>query len=146
MSLKVGKAVIAALRSNRDLLTKLGGTGSTLSGARIFAVARSTEDDNLDKIPYVVIIPRGVNTDGTKDGYEGLDVATIDVLCVDSTYSDLVDLTEMVRETLPHMDEEQDGYIINDYSFSAGEVFYDMSKPCYYQTLTYQISTQNDED
>lgn len=142
MSLKTGKAFIDALRSNDDLMRTLGAKGKPLSGARLFSVARSAEDDQQDKIPYVIMMPKGITTNGTKDDYDFSETATIDLLVVAKSFPDLVELTQTVRDTVEQKLESGDDFIIDDWTFSADAVQMDNNKPCYFQTLTYQCNTQ----
>lgn len=142
MSLKLGKSFVDALRSNNTLCTLLGATGRPLTGARIFAVARSNDEEAADIIPYIVMIPEGINTDSTKDEYEYGDTATISLLCVASSFADLITLTEMVRDTIEQKLDGTTEYVIDDYQFSANAVQMDPDKPCYFQTLTYLCHTQ----
>lgn len=155
MSLRIGKAFVRTLRSSEPLMRLLGAkedSESRLVGARLFAVARPTQDEAEDRIPYVIMMPDGITTQGSKDGYENADTATVRILCVADTYEALIDLASLVRSTLAdglcyHDDAfyETDDFVIDDYTFSASAVSYDADKPCYFQTLTYQCFTSNNE-
>jgi len=146
MSLQIGKAFISALRSNSDLLRVLGGQGKNLDGARIFSVARPQEDENKDKIPYLIIQPQGLTAQTDKDGYEEGDNDTVSILIVAAEYEDLINLSQMVRDTIAAMlVEEHDGFQIDDYALSVGPTQMDVQKPCYFHEFTYQTNTQNTE-
>jgi len=146
MSLQIGKAFISALRSNSDLLRVLGGQGKNLDGARIFSVARPQEDENKDKIPYLIIQPQGLTAQTDKDGYEEGDNDTVSILIVAAEYEDLINLSQMVRDTIAAMlVEEHDGFQIDDYSLTVGPTQMDVQKPCYFHEFTYQTNTQNTE-
>jgi len=146
MSLQIGKAFISALRSNSDLLRVLGGQGKNLDGARIFSVARPQEDENKDKIPYLIIQPQGLTAQTDKDGYEEGDNDTVSILIVAAEYEDLINLSQMVRDTIATMlVEEHDGFQIDDYSLTVGPTQMDVQKPCYFHEFTYQTNTQNTE-
>ena len=148
MSLRIGKTFVEALRQSDDLARLLGAREDTehrLVGARIFAVARQTQDEQEDRIPYVIMMPEGISASASKDDYEETDLATVSLLCVADTYQALISLTEQVRETVAVrlQDAAQaEDFRIDDYSFAASAVSYDADKPCYFQTLTYQCATQ----
>lgn len=155
MSLQIGKAFISALRSNTELLLVLGGD-SKGEGARIFSVARPQEDENKDKIPYIIVQPNGLTTEGDKDGYEEGDTDTVSILIVAAHYTTvahngkieigLVELSQMVRDTLASMlTDDIDGIQIFDYTLSVGPTQMDVTKPCYFHEFTYQTNTVNTE-
>ena len=145
MSLRIGSAFLAALRANADLQTMLGGMAAaddeTYTGARIFYVARMEADELQDRIPYIVIMPKGITTQGNKDNYDAEEVATVDVLCVATDGESLVELAEIVKTTIEDSLQGDDTYRIDDFAFSASAVQFDPDKPCFFQTLTYQCST-----
>ena len=146
MSLKIASAFISALRSNDELLTILGGQGDKKEGARIFTVARPQEDEGKDKIPYLIVQPQGLTSGGDKDAYEDGDTDTVSILIVAATYPALVELSQMVRDTLAAMlTEEHEEFIIDDYTFSVGATQMDIEKPCFFLDFNYQINTQNIE-
>jgi len=147
MSLTLGKAFITALRASDTLQQLLGATkpsgASAYSGARIYAVGRTNDQEREDAIPYLIMMPEGINTDGTKDDYEQTDSATIALLCVATTFEQLITLTGLVRGTIhDHLGDTSDTEVC-DYTFSASAVQYDPDKPCFFQTLTYVVSTQS---
>jgi len=145
MSLRIGSAFLAALRANADLQTMLGGMATeddeTYTGARIFYVARAETDELQDRIPYVIVMPKGITTQGNKDNYEAEEVATVGVLCVAIDGESLVDLAETVKATIEDSLQGDDTYHIDDFAFSASAVQFDPDKPCFFLTLTYQCST-----
>lgn len=147
MSLRVGKAFIKALRTNEALMRRLGGQGNPPTGARVFPVARCAEDEEADTVPYIILIPEGINAEGTKDRYEDGDTAQVSLLVVAKTYNELCDLAQSVRDTLAselQAASEGESFRIDDYTFSANAVQMDIEKPCYFQTLTYQVNTQEE--
>lgn len=122
---------------------------------RVFNTGRDEISEEEDKIPYIII-----TNDGTQNDEESKDVVaesdydrdTISVLVVSDTRSHLAELAEEVRKSVKQdvedMDMDEDmakefGFLINDYSFSASAVEYDPSKPCFFQTLTYNCETIN---
>lgn len=146
MSLKVAKAFIGAIRNNEQLIRLLGAKGTPLSGARLFSVYYPEVDKGTDKLPYIVIMPQGINTTGSKDEYEQGDAATVDVLIAgNDNFDQFVDIAQMVRDTIEEGLEGDNDFTIDDYTFSAGPVQFDPDKPCYFQTLTYIVNTQNTE-
>ena len=143
MSLKLGRAFIDAIESNPELLVTLGADPETLQGARLFAVARTDEDEAEDLLPYVVMMPNGVTTQGSKDDYDQTDTATIDLLIVAETFDALIDLATDVRQTVEQNLCDDPEFRIDDWTFSANAVTYDDKRPCFFQTLTYMCNTQN---
>ena len=143
MSLKLSRAFIRAIECNSDLLVTLGADPVTLEGARIFPVARPDEDEKEDKLPYIIIMPNGIQSKGSKDNYDETDTAIIGVLVVTDTADELFDLTQTVRETIDGHITDDPEFSIDDYTFSADPVKYDSERPCYFQTLTYTCNTQN---
>ena len=140
MSLSVGKFFVKAIKDHTSFYNSIGG--------RLFPVARTSEDEALDKIPYIIMRPvKVVNENGTKDMIASPDdTATIELDLVAQSYSDLVDMAEQVRGIieeayLDELDVESWPFILEGYDFSADEVLYDPSKPCYYQTLRYMCQT-----
>lgn len=122
---------------------------------RIFNTGRDEISEEEDKIPYIII-----TNDGTRNDVESkddkpeseYDSDTVSVLVVSDTRSHLAELVEEVRtsvcDDVADMDEEMGrnfGFIIQDYTFTAGPVEYDPSKPCFFQTLTYNCETYNIE-
>ncbi len=138
MSLKIVKAFTAAIRQNDDLLTALGAINGV--GARIFPVARTDEQEKEDKMPYLIVIPTGIRTEGSKDDYEQSDIATVEIIVCDQTFEGLVDLADTVRLTIAQHLLQYPEQNIADYSFSASRVEFDYLRPCYYQTLSYTIT------
>ena len=68
------------------------------------------------------------------------------ILIVSSTYPALVELSQMVRDTIAAMlTEEHEEFIIDDYTFSVGPTQMDIEKPCFFLDFNYQINTQNIE-
>ncbi|MBQ6984592.1 MAG: hypothetical protein IJQ20_06645 [Paludibacteraceae bacterium] len=143
MSLKLGRAFNAALESNPKLLVTLGADPDTLQGARIFSVARTDEDEQEDKMPYVVMMPNGVTSQGTKDEYDQTDSATIGLLVAAGTFDELINLADIVRKTIENNLCDDPEFTIDDWTFSADAVQFDNKKPCFFQTLTYICNTQN---
>lgn len=140
MSLSIAKFFVKALRNDSTLLSAVDG--------RIFPVARSMEDEEADKIPYLIVAPQAINADpGTKDGMEGYgDSCTVSIMVVASTYEKMVDLAERIRSDIQtaydeDLDDSSWNFTIEDYQFSADPPQLDPTKPCYYMTLRYQCST-----
>ena len=137
--MRLAKAFITSIRGSEDLNTMLGAVDG--KGARVYTVARPEADENADRIPYLIVLPEGTTRDDNKDGYTG-EQCTISILCVASTFLELVELTELVQEAVEGTAAQQDGYYLDDFAFRANGVQMDMEKPCYYQTLTYIVNIQ----
>lgn len=143
MSLIVDKFFYRALKSDDAIMTMTGG--------RIFNTARTTEDEKRDHIPYVIIMHRGMANNGeSKDNWEGLtDTENVEILAVADNREALAALTTRIRAvvcgTLEDMDDDdmEEWAAPQDYAVSAGDVFYDTMKPCFYQSLRYECSTIN---
>lgn len=143
MSLYIGKAYVSALLSNRELVQALGG-GNNPDDARIFTVARPSEDEKQDHIPYIIIQPQGLAAGSTKDAYEEGDSDTVSILIVASDYDELIDLSQLVRDTIATMlVDVHDGFQIDDYNLTVTKTLMDVDKPCYFHELIYQTNTQN---
>ena len=129
----------AAIESTPNLVKSLGG--------RIFNTARPDIDEEQDKIPYVIVTYDGGSaTDDDKDEYVApLGSATVSILVVAADRQTRASLTHDIHDVIvASLEDEkfQEGF---DWEFeiesctpSAGAVQYDSSKPCYFQTLTYQ--------
>lgn len=114
---------------------------------RIFNPARPEIDEEEDKIPYIIIQPMGETASmATKDErFAPLDTATVDILVVAESREALADLTHVtdraIRNAVNDLTEDSD---IADITPSAGQVMFDPTKPCCYQTLSYQVECYTD--
>lgn len=124
-----------------------------LSGAidgNIFSTAVPVPDEDLDNVPlpYVIVTYDGMTQDtDTKDqsGYESdSDINTCRVEIVAESRESLAELISDARRAIRKFFEDGDELSVEDYTVSAGRVDYDPQKPCYYQDLTYLITTPND--
>lgn len=140
MSLRIGSGVLKALRASKALQTMLGCDGAGVNG-RMFYVARKTADEQQDRIPYLIVLPQGITTEGNKDRFDITQIDTVDILCVAADGEQLAALTELVHLTFQNNIVGDDTYFVEDYTFSASAVQYDPDKPCFFQTLTYRITT-----
>lgn len=145
MSLRTDQFFYSALSSSPAITDKVQD--------RIFNPARTTVDENEDRIPYLIITMDGVtNDESTKDDVEGqTDTVEIGVLCVADDRESLADLTEAVRmQMVSYLHQAEEGQEVDDaelapydWSFSASAVMYDEMKPCVYQSLRYVCGTRN---
>jgi hypothetical protein len=138
MSLLTDKFFYSALTQSEDV--------TAIVDDRIFNPARTTVDEDEDKIPYIIITFEGLqnNADTKDDGVEGdEDRVTVNILCVHEDCDALGDMTELVRQTLcDYWDTHRcDPLTPITWQFSASRVEYDPDKPCCYQTLIYQCDT-----
>lgn len=146
MSLRTDQFFYDAIKASSSILEEVDG--------RIFNPARSTVDEDEDRVPYIIItLDGGSNDSGTKDDVEGdTDTVSISVLIVHNDRESLAELAEAVRLQCRTFlsqvedDEESEDYALAplDWSFSFGEVAYDDMKPCVFQTLRYQCSTNRE--
>lgn len=139
MSLQTAKFVISALQHSEYVMTATDG--------RIYFVARDNAAEEEDKIPYVVVMPEGVSGYGGKDWGDEMDNDKISVMVVAGDGEGLMTLAEEVRRALPRelSTFKAETFKVEQLSFRAGAVMMDSSKPCYYQTLSYDIDTTNIE-
>ena len=145
MSLITDAIFVKALRSNDELIEQMpaGDVYNT-------AIALPEEEADNAPVPYIIVSFDGLTNDvETKDDpYEGeSDDVTISIMIAARTRSELGQLADAVRQQVHRYfvdadptDEDAD-LIPHDYQFSAQEVIYDSSKPCYWQVLTYQCDT-----
>jgi len=133
-----------ALKANDNL--------TELTEGRIFNTARTTEDDNEDKVPYCIIQYESGSSSGasTKDDrFAEMDSAQISIIACASSRDDLASLTDLITQACADAfadddiyDEHDDwNFFIDDCTMSAGVVEYDPSKPCHYQTLNFECET-----
>ena len=122
-------------------------------GSRIENTSIPVPDDQLDNepVPYIIITFDGLmNDENTKDSsFEGdNDKVQISIEVTANDREELGDLTTEIRRTIISYfesdDHEKDDYdlIPEDYDFSASNVVYDTTKPCFTQTLTYRCDTK----
>lgn len=125
-----------------------------LVDGRIFNPARATADEDEDLVPYIIITFDGmVNDNMTKDEIEGdTDEVQVSVLCCATDRESLATLIAAVRtQIVAYYDGIQDGSITYgdeeivplSWTLKASSVGYDETKPCCFQTLTYDCTTNN---
>ena len=141
MSLQSSKFIISAISADEDIVRTIGG--------RLYYVGRDNAAEDEDKIPYIVVMPMGLSELTTKDGGALEDEDKIDVLVVAASGEALMSLADGVRRTVYNYHTSTGGYeeagrfSVSQMSFSAGEVFFDPTKPCYYQFLSFTLNTED---
>lgn len=141
MSLQSPKFIISAINASEDIVGTIGG--------RLYYVGRDNAAEDEDKIPYIVVMPKGVSELTTKDGGAEEDEDRIDVLVVAESGEALMTLADSVRRTVYNYHVQTGGvedsgrFVVSQMSFSAGEVFFDPTKPCYYQILSFTLNTED---
>lgn len=148
MSLIVDEIFYNALKKNPEIMKMTGG--------RIYSTAITvppTEQDNVST-PYVIIMFDGGSNDlSTKDDYEGFtDSVNVTIEVVADNRRSVGVLMQKIRDAvrkyfyLVDMDEGHEDYALlpMDYSLNFSGVSWDWTKPCYWQTMTYQCSTHRD--
>lgn len=134
--------LVSAIKADARLIGAIDGN--------IFSTAVPVPDEDLDNVPlpYVIVTYDGMTQDtDTKDqsGFESdSDINTCRVEVVAESRESLAELISDARRAIRKFFEDGDELPVEDYSVSAGRVDYDPQKPCYYQDLTYQITTSND--
>ena len=115
------------------------------TGGRIFNTARPTIEEKHDRVPYVIITFDSLTNDETTKDDEAespYDSVNVSILCVANDREQLARLTQAVRDrNREYMLDKGDSYGIEDWQFSAGAVMYDELKPCFYQSLNYNVTT-----
>jgi hypothetical protein len=141
MSLQSPKFIISAISADEDIVRTIGG--------RLYYVGRDNAAEDEDKIPYIVVMPKGLSELTTKDDGALEDEDKIDVLVVAESGEALMTLAGKVRRTVYNYHvhtggfEESGRFMVSQVSFSAGEVFFDPTKPCYYQFLSFTLNTED---
>lgn len=129
-------------------LTKTGNVSEICDG-RIFNPGRTTEDEDEDKIPYVIVSYEGGQGQRATDDDGRLAVlssAQVTILCVAEDRERLATLTEEVHSTIVAAFKtldlaEGEPFGIEDATESAGPVMFDPTKPCCFQQLNYNVNT-----
>lgn len=148
MSLTVDEVFWHALRQDQDIMEA--------TGERVYTTAITIPPADLDNVdlPYVIIsFDGGDNDQSTKDDYEGdSDSISVGIEVAAKTREDLGTLMHKVRQTVRdyfrEVTEESEDYdlIPDDYQLSFSAVSWDWEKPCFWQKLTYQCSSDNDTE
>lgn len=141
MSLQSPKFIISAISADEDIVSTIGG--------RLYYVGRDNAAEDEDKIPYIVVMPKGLSELTTKDDGALEDEDKIDVLVVAESGEALMTLAGKVRRMVYNYHvhtggfEESGNFVVSQISSSAGEVFFDPTKPCYYQFLSFTLNTED---
>lgn len=146
MSLQTDSIFIKAIRADEDIMSAIG--------SRLYGTAIALPDEQLDNVPvpYIIVTFDGMrNNAETKDfdAESDEDVSTVSVEVVaatlDALHALIADVRKSIRAFLGKADEADDDYdeYPVDYSLAATGIQYDATKPCYWQTLTYQCITNN---
>lgn len=144
MSLITDEIFYNALRADEQLMEATKG--------RIMSTCievAPTEQDNTP-MPYIIVTFDGMQNDGsTKDDLEGdFDSVTVSIEIAAESRKEVGQLSLMVRQAVRDYfrdpDEDDSDEVPTDYQLSASGVAWDWTRPCYYQTLTYQCTTEND--
>ena len=116
----------------------------TAPSPRLFTVARPLQDEREDLLPYIIVQPNGIRTASTKDG--GItDTCSIGLLLVATTYSQLVEMAQQVRDAIYNCMQdpvylcEHEAHNLFDYNLEVSAVSFDPGKPCYFLTLNYEV-------
>ncbi len=148
MGLLLDTLFTKALRSNAELMAQL-------PAGDVYNTSIPLPDEDADNapVPYVIVTFGGLTNGGwTKDsGYEGgEDMVQIGIEIAARTRQQLASLAVAVRQTvrsyLENVTDADEDYplVPFDYTFSSEAVQYDCLKPCYWQTLRYDCSTERD--
>ena len=145
MSLNTDEIFYNALRTDTSIMRETKG--------EIHSTCIEVPPMEKDKtpLPYIIIMfDGGANDAITKDDFEGEeDNVTVSVEISAKSRKTLGRLAEMAREAihryLCNIDESAPDFSLrpDDYQISFSPVSWDWTKPCYFQTLTYQCSTKN---
>ena len=144
MSLQTDIIFFNALAANTDLMQTVGN--------RLFNPADEDggEFGENTPVPYLIITFDSLQNDqGTKDGYEGTtDMVQVSVEIAATCREELAQIAETVRTTIREYietaDETREDFDLTpyDYNLTAGPVQFDWTKPCVWQTITYQCDVK----
>lgn len=144
MALTTDEVFYNALMSDEKVIAATGGR----IRSTCFEVP-PTEQDNT-QTPYIIVMFDGMqNEESTKDDYEGdTDTTTISIEVAAESRKEVGIVTRLVRQAVRNYfrDVDDDEDIPKDYHLTASPVAWDWTKPCYYQTMTYQCTTLNDSE
>lgn len=145
MSLATDRIFIAALKSDAELLSMLGGTGTTQP--RLYGIAIPMPDEDIDNVPvpYAIVTFDSLTNDveSKDDSYESdEDTVNIGIELTAKSLNELHTLTQKVRDTVLGYLQATSTNIV-DYTFSADAIQYDSLKPCFWQVLRYQCQVTN---
>lgn len=145
MSLQTDSAFIAAINSSKELTKQIG--------SRIYStfIAEPKQGQKNRNIPYILVTFDGaVNTADYKDldDHEGPeDTVTVTLEITAQTRQQLADIATLTRSVIRQYfnRHDDDPETPSDYQLRASAVSYDQDAPCYWQTLTYECTTDNNE-
>lgn len=145
MSLDTDRIFIAALKSDAELLSMLGGTSTTQP--RLYGIAIPMPDEDIDNVPvpYAIVTFDSLANDveSKDDSYESdEDTVNIGIELTAKSLNELHALTQKVRDTVLGYLQANDTDIV-EYTFSADAIQYDSLKPCFWQVLRYQCQVIN---
>ena len=137
-SLATDSIFVAAITGDTDIMETIGG--------RLYSTAIPLPDEDVDNVPvpFVIVTFDGLTNDPTTkdDPYESNDdQVNISIEVTASNREKLAALMAAIRNTVhEYMTTTADNQVMS-YQFSADSVQYDSMKPCYWQTLTYNCTT-----
>ena len=139
MSLQTVKFFTKALASSSAVAQAVAG--------RVSPVGRPIEAEQRDEIPYVVVMPDGIEEVLTKDGCVE-ETAPVTLIVVAETFASLVDLAQAVRDAVEEGERESESwnFKVADLTFSAAAPQIDAQKPCYFQELHWSVITEKAEE
>ena len=140
MGLTIDELFYKALMADKQLTDAVGG--------RIRSTCIEvppTEADNTP-LPYIIVTYDGMQNDqSTKDSLEGeQDNETVSIEIAAESRAAVGSLASRVRQAvLDYLNSEAADTATKplEYQLSASGVAWDWTRPCYYQTLTYQCAT-----
>lgn len=138
MSLQTDSIFIAAIGADADIMETIDG--------RLYGTAIPLPDEDADNVPvpYLIVTFDSLqNSAETKDTpFEGdEDIVNIGIEVAATTLASLHALTQKVRNVVREYFESGNASGIDDYRFTADAIRYDSLKPCFWQVLRYQCST-----
>lgn len=141
MSLQTDSFFIKTISDDADIMSAVD--------SRVYGTAIPVPDAELDNVPvpYIIVSYDSMsNVSDYKDNDEmegSEDMVTISVEVTAETLEALHRLTQAVRQTIREASTSDDDECPFDYRLSAGAINYDGMKPCYWQVLSYQCTTNN---
>lgn len=150
MSITTDALFIRAIRSDKSLMK--------LISNRLYGTAIPAPKDKADNtpVPYIIVMFDGMrNSTFNKDTYElegDEDITTISLELTAPTLEKLHQLASLTRSVIcdfmahPEAGDKDWDEFPSAYDLSASAISYDSAKPCYWQTLTYECTTNRNTD
>lgn len=136
--LSIGKYIEYCLGGNEELTRKVSGS--------VFPVIAPMDTDCNP--PYIVYASDGFDSEDTKDG-EFSDMPSVEVLACANSHEELMEVAELVRESMrdgfEQWDAREDGeqpFTVTDQTLRVGAEDYDLAHDIFYVPMKYLITVE----